>query len=388
MSGLAALVALLGACGGGGVEGGGTGTAQAYSQGPITGFGSIIVNGVHYDESTASVLDDDGTNLGRDGLKLGMTVEIDSGGIDATALTAKASTVRVASDLIGPVAASDTTAGTLTVLGQTVKVTASTLFDSRFVGGQAGVSTGQVVEVYAIYDPVSGSYAARLIEPKSNANQYKLRGLVSALDTAARTFRIGSQGFAYAAGSEPAGLANGATLKLKLQTTPNGAGLWVVSSGSQGVRKPADGSEVEIESVVASYSSLGSFVVSGIRVDASGASLKPAGAVVAAGVRVEVEGKMAGDVLVATKLEVKGAEDSSGGDDSGDGQEFEIKGSVSALDTAAKTLVIRGQSISYAGSVAYEDGTEADLAVGKTLEVKGTLAAGGTVVQATEIKFD
>ena len=54
----------------------------------------------------------------------------------------------------------------------------------------------------------------------------------------------------------------------------------------------------------------------------------------------------------------------------------------------AKTLVIRGVTISYAGPVQYEGGTEADLAVNKRLEVKGVLSADGTLVVAEEIHFE
>jgi hypothetical protein len=65
--------ALLAACGGGGVGTGGTGS---FASGPITGFGSIIVNDVHYDESQARVEADDGSTRNPDDLRLGMVVEV------------------------------------------------------------------------------------------------------------------------------------------------------------------------------------------------------------------------------------------------------------------------------------------------------------------------
>ena len=49
-----------GACGGG-VETGGTG-AGSYVQGPVMGFGSVIVAGVRFDEADAPVEDADGAN--------------------------------------------------------------------------------------------------------------------------------------------------------------------------------------------------------------------------------------------------------------------------------------------------------------------------------------
>jgi hypothetical protein len=56
---LAALAALAGC---GGVDSGGTGTGDhsTLALGTITGFGSIIVNGVRFDESQAFIDDDDG----------------------------------------------------------------------------------------------------------------------------------------------------------------------------------------------------------------------------------------------------------------------------------------------------------------------------------------
>ena len=54
--------AVLAACGGGGggVAGISTGGTGSFSSGTVRGFGSIIVNGVRYDDSRASVFGDDG----------------------------------------------------------------------------------------------------------------------------------------------------------------------------------------------------------------------------------------------------------------------------------------------------------------------------------------
>jgi len=77
----AVLTTALAGCGGG-VEVGGTGSVIAsFSQGPITGFGSIIVNGVHYDESAARVEDDDGAVRDRSVLRLGMVVQVTAGAV-------------------------------------------------------------------------------------------------------------------------------------------------------------------------------------------------------------------------------------------------------------------------------------------------------------------
>lgn len=381
-SGLLAM--LLASCGGGGVETGGTGAPPAgYAAGPIEGFGSVIVNGVRFDDSSAQVVDDDGTVRTRDALKLGMTVQIDSGAIDRTAGTAVASRITFGADLLARVDSRDIAAGRLVVMGQTVVTGAATVFDERLAGGLAAVPVGSPVALYAVYDPVSGTYAARRIEPAASPALYSLRGQVSRNDPAARTFRIGSQTFTYADGAAPAGLADGAILLLKVQTTRNPAGQWVVASAAAGARQPQDESDVELESVISAFTSQANFVAGGVRVDASAARIEPAGAVLAAGVFVEVEGRMAGNVLVASKLEVK----SASGDDEG-GDEFEVSGAITSLDTVNKRFVVRGVTVDYGGEVSYEDGSESELAVGQEVEVKGVLSADGTRLLAQEIQFE
>ena len=99
----ALLLLVLTACGG--VETGGTG-AGAYVQGPITGFGSVIVAGVRFDDSGARVEDADGVRRDRDELRLGMLVEVESGPIGddgSGGRLATATRVRLASELLGPV---------------------------------------------------------------------------------------------------------------------------------------------------------------------------------------------------------------------------------------------------------------------------------------------
>ncbi|MFO1337832.1 MAG: DUF5666 domain-containing protein [Burkholderiaceae bacterium] len=385
LTALAASLALLHGCGGG-VEGQGTGSVS-YSDGPISGFGSIIVNGVHFDETKASITDDDGHSLSSADLKLGMTVRVDAGAIDQATNTALATAVQVGSDLVGPVSANDLAATTITVLGQTVRITASTVFDDSLPGGQAAITVGAQVQVFSILDPVSGVYAARRVELAGAPTAYKLRGVVANLDKTAHTLQIGAATLAYSADTAPADLANGQIVRVKLQTAPDGNGRWVVTSFANGASRPPEGGETEIESVIASYTSNADFTLSGVRVNASGATIEPAGSTLAAGVRVEVEGTYSGGVLMAKKVEVKGSGD-DGGDDSGGGQTIELEGRISALDTEANTFVLRGETVDYATATFKSGATEDKLVALPKVHIKGHLGDDGTTVIAEELEID
>ena len=272
-----ALVALLlGGCGGG-VGTGGTGT---YAAGPITGFGSIIVNDVRFDESTAAVIDDDDGVRQRSELKLGMIVEIDGdtlrseiSGVAVTA-TATASRVRFGSEIVGPVQAVNAAAGVITVLGQAVRVAVETVFDERLAGGIAAVSVGQVIEVYALYDADRGAYNATRIEPRSGiVAQWRLRGPVAALDRAAGTLRIGNGTFGFgAAAGVPGDLAAGRFVRLRLATALDAAGRVRVSDFGVALRPPQDRDEARLRGLVTQFTSSTSFNINGLPVDASAAT--------------------------------------------------------------------------------------------------------------------
>src|SRR5262245_30452572 len=135
---IAALAALLlaVACGGGGdmpppQQG------QAFTQGTITGFGSVIVNGVRFDDSTAQITDDDDQPHNKGDLKLGMNVDVDSSGVDRGSNSGKANRIRFGAAIVGPVSAigAGTTPKTLTVLDQIVDIGDKTVFDDSLANG-------------------------------------------------------------------------------------------------------------------------------------------------------------------------------------------------------------------------------------------------------------
>lgn len=379
---LLALAAFLASCGGGVGTGGTGGDATAYASGPITGFGSVFVGGVRFDDSAATVEDADGGGRSRDDLRLGMTVEVDSSAIttDSNGSTASARRIQFESEIQGLVGLVNVNASTFTVLGQTVLVDATTVFDDRIAGGLAGLSTGQGVEVYAVFDAAALRYRATRVEPSSLSGGLRLRGPVRVLDTTAQTLTVGSNSYSYAgASSIPAGLAVGQFVRLRMALD---TGRWVVRSFGAAPRVVAEGDGVKVEGLVSALTSTSLFSVNGRAVDASAATLLPAGTTgLVVGARVEVEGVVRGGVFVASKVKVVSDTDLQ---DRG----FELIGSITAVNVAQSTITLRGVTVSTARSdLRIDNGTLANLVVGQAVEVKGGLAADRRTLEATRIKI-
>ena len=375
-----ALAAVLGSCGGG-VGSGGTGS---FASGPITGFGSVIVGGVRFDDGTAAVEDADGGRRSRDELRLGMTVEIESSAIsiDATGSSASARSIRFESELAGLVGAVDVAGGGFTLLGQRVAVDASTVFDNRLEGGLALLRVGQALEVYAVYDTAGARYRATRVEPATLATGLRLRGPLAQVDLGAQTLRIGSAVYSYAGASAvPVGLAAGQFVRLRLSLVVLPTARWVVQSFATALQTPPDADGVKVEGLISAFTSERVFSVGGRPVDASVASFPSGTAGLAAGVRVVVEGTLRSGTLRASKVQIVSDQEVR---DRG----FELNGAISAVNSAQATIELRGVTVSTARSdLRFDNGTPANLVVGAVVEVRGGLAADRRTLEAVRIRF-
>lgn len=376
---LAWTVAIAG-CGGAGEGGVGVGGTGAFASGPISGFGSVIVNGIEFDDSSARVEDEDGALHARSELQLGMVVEVDSGPIGGSvgAPTATASRIRFGSEILGPVDSVDVAAGSLVVFGQRLAVAAATVFDARLPAGLASVGVGSIVEAYGFFDSARGGFVATRIEPHGgNSGFFKLRGPVHGLDAAARTFRVGAVAFTYA--TAPAGLTDGTFVRLQVQTAPT-AGKWVVRSFGDGVRRMPDVDDARLRGPISSLTSTRQFVVNGQVVDASMASFPDGERGIAEGARVEVEGATAGGVLLAREVKIEHEADPLG--------EFQLKGRIASHQPAAQSFVLQGMTVFYgAPGVEFDKGMMSGLRVGADIEVRGVLSADGTQLLARRVRF-
>lgn len=382
-----AALALLGGCGG--VETGGTGNGDAppptLAYGPITGFGSIIVGGVRYDESTADIAADDGTMLARTALRLGMQAEVMASQITSSAAgapSAVATSVRLRSEIVGPVEAIDAAAGELTVLGQRVAIVASTAFDDTLANGLAALLVGDVVEISAGLDRASNRYVATRVERRAAGGTFKLRGIVGSLSLPARTLTIGTAVIDWSgvAPADPAtALAPGTALRITLSNTPAAGRVWRATASGGAVATLPDRDRVEVEGRISALTSTARFDVNGFAVDAAAATFPNGNTGLVLGAKVEVKGSARGGVLLAASVEVKG---------DGDAGKVELHGSIESVDAPAQQFVVRGVRVVWSAATRFDSSTAADIAVGRQVEVKGTLSTDGTRVEASEIHVE
>lgn len=381
----------LSACGGGGsfdFSGVGTGGTGSFSSGSISGFGSIIVNKVRYDDTSALVTDDDGRTLTNTALRLGMVVEVEGSNIatDAAGLRrASASRIQVRSEILGPVERLDPVAGTLTVLGQSVRTTAATVFSDGVRGGLTGLAIGQAVSVHGDRDTAGVCVASR-IELRTPPASYRLRGPVSGVDTAAQRLRIGEAVIFYGDAQRSGDLErprDGAFAVVELPLAPGAAGVWraqrlELRNAPLASVLPSDKARVELEGFITAFTSRTQFSVNGVAVDARSAQGVPAD--LALNQHVEVKGPLSNGVLIATEVEREDDRDNKG---SG----FEVEGRITQIDRTATTLVVRGLVVRYANA-RFEDGTIDQLREGVKVDIKGRLNRDGTSLDADEIEFE
>ncbi|HUL82658.1 MAG TPA: DUF5666 domain-containing protein [Gammaproteobacteria bacterium] len=305
-------VAALVACGSGdqtaGIDRGGS-TRVVSVVGPITGFGSIVVNGVHYAVDHAQIEVDGDAGTVAD-LELGQVVSI-VGEQDASGTTGTADTVHFLTNVRGPITAVDVSASAITVLGQTIVVGQSTVLD---LGARpAAFSSLMVGDLVAVSGFVSahGAIEATRIESATAGAGLLASGTVSALDAGALHFNLGALVVDYSQaalieGFASGGPSNGDRVIVKgTSVAPSGALV------AREVRHVVDddtqpGREAEIEGLITRFVSALDFDVAGKRVTTTAATTYEGGgaAALALNARVEVQGTTdASGTIVARTIE-------------------------------------------------------------------------------------
>lgn len=335
--------ALLG-CGGGGTAPGGSGSTI----GVVTGFGSVYVNGVEYETGT-SRFDIDGQNGSESDLAVGQIVTL-HGAINPDGITGTATSISFADNVEGVVIAASIAAdgtGILDVMGQSVSVTAETMFESDVVSitDMASVTAGNIIEVSG-YSQGDGNIVATHIEVKATSftgQEMELKGLVSNLDGSARTFNIGSLIIDYASATlelEGKGLVNGLYVEAKTTSALSGyvmtaTKVEIESDGDMDIDVP-EGDEIKIRGLITEVGADYIFI-NGQKVFFTGEVESDDGLDIASlseGMMLEVEAYMSADGrLIAMELESEQEDD------------FSIRAHLQSVNVENKTITILGQTI-------------------------------------------
>ena len=192
----AATALLLVACGGGG--GGssdGAATPSGLSVGTVTGFGSIIVDGVRYDDKNVNVSVDtesgapDAAGAAKVEVKLGQHVELTFTGSESNS---SATVVKVSAEIVGKVSA---IAPDLVVAGLTVKINTDPAAGpvTVFEGYQsaADITIGDRVEVHGTPTAAHTVQATRIERRPSAEAWVRVAGNVAGLATDGSSFTLG-----------------------------------------------------------------------------------------------------------------------------------------------------------------------------------------------------
>lgn len=301
----AAFATAFSACGGGsGGSNGASGTSGSVSSGAITAFGSVVVNGVHFDESNANVAINDRAGSGNHkGLKIGMIVKVRGSSDGATGI---ATDIEAEHEVEGAITSIDATSNSFVVLEQTVYVDAQTIYDG-IPSGFAGLVPGTKVEVYGLRD--ADGIHATLIEAADSDFDEEVRGMVS--DLTADSFRVGDLTVHYDGttrvedGTLAADLKNGAIVEVHVDSsvTPSHATEIEFEDNEDDEFEMRDGDETEVEGYVTSFdSAAGTFKVGAVNVQTTSTTRIGGTGTLANDVKVEVEGTMANGVLVASEV--------------------------------------------------------------------------------------
>lgn len=232
-----------------------TSASTTSTSGVITGFGSVYINGVEYETDNASVTID-GSQSAETDLGVG-DVCVLQGSVNADGVTGTATAVICTDELEGyvlDVSSLTNGIGTMNVMGQTVTITADTVFDSDTKASIADLVANDIVEVHG-YSDGTGNILATGIETKNAATDIEVKGLISNLNSNLMTFNLGSLLVDYSSAADvAANLADDLYVEVKTQDPLSGLTLIaskveIEEDGSLDI-DGEEGEDLEVQGVV------------------------------------------------------------------------------------------------------------------------------------------
>jgi Domain of unknown function (DUF5666) len=389
---LATLIATVAvACGGGSGMSQSSGMTPLIATGTITGFGSIYVNGIHFQTASATIRKN-GQTVDQSQLAVGEVARIKGSKNDADN-TGVAEEVDVEEAVVGAIDKIDTTGGTLTVLAQIVKINAGTSFSKDIQPADiTGLKTGDVIHVSGMTDS-SGDIVATRIEKGSASSPLQVVGTVASLNAGSHTFMINALTVDYSSanltGFMSGAPSNGDVVEVQ-GTTYDMATQKLTATHVQremtDEEEAGDNRDMEREGLITRFASATDFDVDGKPVTTTTSTEYRNGtaAGLALNVKVEVEGMLnSSNVLVASIVSFE---------HNGD---IELQGPAANVMATAGTLTVLGVQVTVNSSTRLEDEGSSSMAMfnlsnvtaGDTVRVRGFESpAGSGKVVATRLE--
>lgn len=382
-------VAMVSACDSGGSKtSSGASTTQSKTvNGRVTGFGSVIVGGVHFDVGGA-VMTHDGRAIAESDLKAGMVVRL-TGSVNQAAATGVATALHFDEQLKGSVSSVNAAGDSFVALGQTILVDEETVFH----GVTLDTLTVDSSVLVSGYFDASGDLRASLVELKSTATEtseeVEVDGIIQALDANNQTFMLRGQLVGYTS-AELSGvpedtLSNGMFVEVMSTQAISGGMLTAEKiKYEEDDANEAEGDRLELEGLVTEITSSTQFKVNGRSVILADAAVFDVGSAadITLNTRIKVEGELnAQGVLVAeeAKLRRRGR--------------LLIDATVDAVNAEANTMVVMGVEVTTTATTVWKDDSDENerylslsrLGSGDRVEVKGYQKASGEFV-ATSVE--
>jgi len=346
------------------------------TSGPVTGYGSVWVNGSRYLTDDAEI-EVNGQTAGEGDLAIGQVVVLTS---LASGSSLSAQRIVYESNLKGPIESVDALSGNFVALGQQVTVDSGTSFAAGIIPADiTGLMPGDIVEVSGLVD-TAGRIRATRIEKEDAPYQVQLSGIV--VLGSGMQFSIGTQLVDYSTAMVtgfPGGMIAAGDLVRVTGSGFGGSGEIVATEVSYR-GSPAmieDGEDGDIEGLITEFVSPSSFRLAGFAIVTNAQTEYSGGTAGNLGnnVRVEAEGEFdAAGILIADKIEFR----TEG--------EARIEATVDSVDVAQNTVTVFGVDVEVTPLTRIEDKRDelrpfgiANLSPGDFLKIEGSWDGVGKV---------
>lgn len=358
--------------------------AAGVAYGTVTGYGSIIVNGVHYEDNGVLITRSDDSTVRGDG-------QASSSASSSTrAALPVGSVVRVdfnsASDVVG-IRSDDSISGRvegvspgtgITVMGQTVRIddTTSQYEDNVLRTGGVALAVGDFVRIQGQPDDNGGLLATLVSRSSSSGALLEVKGRVS--NHTANSLSIGSLNVRYDSSTVtsdmPSGSWDGLLVEVKGSNCSNASGPCGTLTATKvepegGLSSSLSRSQAEVEGIVRSGSAA-SFQIGNVSVVTSSSTRWSGGTAddFAVGVKLEAEGALSGGVLTATKVSLR------------DGSRLEGNVLSPVVSNGVTTFTLQGLP-----GITLKASNASGLSQGSHVRVRGRVAPDGRTVVVTRL---